>query len=235
MWQSADPILGKYLPSGDNGREKNLPGRGGVYNSSNLAMYSYGSNNPVRFFDPDGNLSAEAVFVKGRQDPGTLTIRDDFGNVRLVVPVLGRGTGGRDQMKQNADTPTGTYRIGKIKDTSSWSQDSYGSTAVELVPESGVAKESGRSGLLIHGGREANTNSQWDKNYNANHPTRNGLRATHGCARVCNDDQADIVSTINDIRAERGTVDYQVKSFLHGLFGSKPDQKDTLTVRDVDK
>src|SRR5437870_1743631 len=193
----------------------------------NLATYTYSSNNPIRFFDPDGNLSAEAVFVKGREHPGTLTIRDDFGNVRLTVPVLGRGTGGRDQMKTNADTPTGTYRIGEVKDTSSWSQDSYGATAVELIPESGAAKESGRTGILLHAGREANTDSPWDSNYNASHPTREGLRATHGCMRTCNADQADISSTINEIRAERGTLGYQIKSFFYGLFGSAPNQKDT--------
>ena len=119
MWQSADPILGKYLPSGNPKKDQNLPAMGGVFHSMNLATYTYSSNNPIRFFDPDGNLSAEAVFVKGREHPGTLTIRDDFGNVRLTVPVLGRGTGGRDQMKTNADTPTGTYRIGEVKDTSS--------------------------------------------------------------------------------------------------------------------
>jgi len=46
VWQSADPILGKYLAGA----------AGGVYESSNLGLYSYGRNNPVIFKDPDGNI-----------------------------------------------------------------------------------------------------------------------------------------------------------------------------------
>lgn len=51
MWQSGDPILGKYLPSGS---DSNLPGMGGVYNSFNLGMYSNGHQNPILYHDPDG-------------------------------------------------------------------------------------------------------------------------------------------------------------------------------------
>ena len=54
VWQSADPILGKYLPSGGNA--SNLPGMGGIYNSFNLGLYTYGHLNPVRYSDPDGNV-----------------------------------------------------------------------------------------------------------------------------------------------------------------------------------
>jgi hypothetical protein len=34
--------------------ESNLPGMGGVYNSSNLGLYGYGHNNPLKNVDPDG-------------------------------------------------------------------------------------------------------------------------------------------------------------------------------------
>jgi RHS repeat-associated protein len=47
VWQSADPILGRYL----GGR----PG-GGVYSPATLSLYSYGGNNPVTFLDPDGRF-----------------------------------------------------------------------------------------------------------------------------------------------------------------------------------
>jgi RHS repeat-associated protein len=52
VWQSADPILGKYLPTA---RNSILPGQGGVYNTFNLGLYSYAHQNPVRYTDPDGN------------------------------------------------------------------------------------------------------------------------------------------------------------------------------------
>jgi RHS repeat-associated protein len=53
VWQSADPILGKYLPSAKT-RNSILPGQGGVYNTFNLGLYSYAHQNPVRYTDPDG-------------------------------------------------------------------------------------------------------------------------------------------------------------------------------------
>jgi len=56
VWQSVDPILEKYLPSGDPEKDKNLPGMGGVFNSGNLAGYTYTHQNPVRYVDPDGNV-----------------------------------------------------------------------------------------------------------------------------------------------------------------------------------
>jgi len=58
VWQSPDPILAKYLPSGDKERDAKLPGMGGVQNSKNLAMYTYSHQNPVKYVDPDGNEAA---------------------------------------------------------------------------------------------------------------------------------------------------------------------------------
>ena len=46
MWASADPILDKYLDGAVNG----------VYESSNLALYTYARNNSVVLHDPDGNI-----------------------------------------------------------------------------------------------------------------------------------------------------------------------------------
>jgi len=55
VWQSVDPILEKYLPSGDPEKDKNLPGMGGVFNPINLSVYAYSHHNPVSYLDPDGN------------------------------------------------------------------------------------------------------------------------------------------------------------------------------------
>jgi RHS repeat-associated protein len=49
VWVSADPILGAYLGG--------KAGMGGVYNSFNLGLYSYGHLNPVKFVDPDGKAA----------------------------------------------------------------------------------------------------------------------------------------------------------------------------------
>ncbi|HEY0736680.1 MAG TPA: RHS repeat-associated core domain-containing protein, partial [Herpetosiphonaceae bacterium] len=61
VWQSTDPILEKYLPSGKD--KSNLAGKGGVYNSFNLGLYSYSYQNPVRYTDPDGNSPWDIVDV----------------------------------------------------------------------------------------------------------------------------------------------------------------------------
>jgi hypothetical protein len=51
-----DPILGDYLGNDPN----NLRGKGGVFNSRTLGLYSYTYNNPVVYIDPDGR---EGEFV----------------------------------------------------------------------------------------------------------------------------------------------------------------------------
>jgi RHS repeat-associated protein len=60
-WVSADPELQKYLPERPvdeeaRKRNQNLPGQGGVFNLVNLAVYQYGVNNPVKYFDPAGSI-----------------------------------------------------------------------------------------------------------------------------------------------------------------------------------
>ena len=74
VWQSADPILGKYLP--DNGVSVqlttphlanlwrgsfDLPGKGGIYDSTNLGLYTYVGNNPIMFVDPSGSQKVIAI------------------------------------------------------------------------------------------------------------------------------------------------------------------------------
>ena len=67
VWQTPDPILDKYLPSGDKEKDAKLPGMGGVFNGLNLGLYTYGHQNPLKVKDPDGRYAwvDDAVFAVG--------------------------------------------------------------------------------------------------------------------------------------------------------------------------
>jgi RHS repeat-associated protein len=82
VWQSVDPILGSYMAGGPNG---------GVYNSSNLALYAYGYLNPMKFLDPDGRLSEKSIaqlhefeYPPGGNPPNYM-YRDTTGHVTIGV------------------------------------------------------------------------------------------------------------------------------------------------------
>ena len=73
MWLSADPIVGKYI----DGTPRN-----GVFNSKNLALYSYAHLNPIKFIDFFG-LSAEDA------EPPPPNIIDYYETDRGGVVILG--------------------------------------------------------------------------------------------------------------------------------------------------
>jgi RHS repeat-associated protein len=52
VWQSPDPVLGKYMSESGNG---------GVFRPMNLSLFSYSYNNPVRLVDPDGKWPTDPV------------------------------------------------------------------------------------------------------------------------------------------------------------------------------
>ena len=61
-WLSGDPALSDYIPKApiDDEAKKhneNLPGMGGVFNVVNLHLYHYAGNNPVKYTDPDGEIT----------------------------------------------------------------------------------------------------------------------------------------------------------------------------------
>ena len=48
VWQSADPVLDTYL----SGKR--------IYKSMSLSLYGYAYQNPLKFVDPDGNITLTA-------------------------------------------------------------------------------------------------------------------------------------------------------------------------------
>ena len=58
-WLSADPAMGEYIPQAGTDTSK-LPNNG-VYNTTNLQVFNYGNNNPIKYNDPDGRLAKEAT------------------------------------------------------------------------------------------------------------------------------------------------------------------------------
>jgi len=61
VWVSADPILQKYLATGNPEQDQHLPGMGGVFNSLNMNLYGFSHLNPVVYKDPDGNVVGKVI------------------------------------------------------------------------------------------------------------------------------------------------------------------------------
>ncbi|MEL3909369.1 MAG: hypothetical protein P1P64_10250 [Treponemataceae bacterium] len=53
-WLSGDPAIGEYIPQAGADASK-LP-NGGVYNTTNLQVFNYGNNNPIKYNDPTGEI-----------------------------------------------------------------------------------------------------------------------------------------------------------------------------------
>ena len=129
--------------------------------------------------------------------PGKLSAIDDRGTLIFgPVPCLGKADGqdaalhgnpSRDPTQLFGDTPTGTYSVDELVDHPATETDlhTYGiHPSIVLNPLSGqalVAKEQGRTGLMIHGGAPSATG---------------GLRPTHGCVRLSEEDQGSLVAQL---------------------------------------
>ena len=65
-WISVDPALSDYVSGNSNGSS------GGVYNPTNLNLYHYGNNNPIKYLDPDGREEYDSTitYEQWKQIPG---------------------------------------------------------------------------------------------------------------------------------------------------------------------
>ena len=71
---SADPAMEKYLPetpTTDEAKSRNnrLLGEGGVFEPTNLALYSYARNSPVKLADPTGRIPVDPQIVFSSSNP----------------------------------------------------------------------------------------------------------------------------------------------------------------------
>jgi len=146
VWQSGDPIFGKYLPdlcltcndprqveSEDWNPLTDLPGIGGVFNSANLSLYSYGHKNPLKMFDPDGrstiSITIDRQTFTDKSIVGTITVNNTSFGVTLELPY-------RANQKDVSSIPAGTH-FGKFVNS-----PTHGPT-IEVMVE-------GRSAILFH-------------------------------------------------------------------------------------
>ncbi len=146
--------------------------------------YHYGHNSPITRLDPSGEWDITVHASENRTDnPLAIAIvRDRNGNevYRFKVKVVGQH---RDRMKEDGDTPFGVY---DIEDNITWyshgSRTSYGpNPRLVLTTLSGEARESGRSEIRIHGGRQEDA-------YGGNSSrTLEELPSTRGCLRAMDD------------------------------------------------
>jgi|GEM_PF-1972634 len=94
-WISTDPLIPRYLPTGDKKNDNKLPGEGGVFNHLNLNLYHYSFSNPINYFDPNGLEGKEKVEQLARSVAVASSITEiALGIILIVIPEPGTtGTG----------------------------------------------------------------------------------------------------------------------------------------------
>jgi hypothetical protein len=171
-------------------------------------------------------VKIEVKLPNGRKQAGVLSIKGSGGKVLLAdIRVLGRAdrktaaahknaTG--DQTKLYGDTPAGAYQVTQIFSTGAgtdFAVTSYGPNgAIRLEPTGGAAltaKLNGRTGLLIHGGRDKGDGK---------------LVPTNGCLRVSDADMARLIKAIVAASENAAQSRCEVVDVSVGVAEAAPDQ-----------
>lgn len=141
-----------------------------------------------------------------RLKTGTLELVDPATGLRVFGPVPALGRAARTPAsahcnpnglatKKYGDTPTGGYRVPRVLESGDGTPHpaaAYGSAGVIVLdPVSGeaqTAEENGRTGLLIHSGRQVASPT----------PLPSHLKPTNGCVRVLEGDQRALIQAMRD-------------------------------------
>lgn len=151
-------------------------------------------------------LTIRVKLPNDRTKTGTLALIDPITGLPIAgpFPVLGRaarntasnkGNPGADPLKPYGDTPLGGYRINRIQSNGPGTtrpEEIYGAAgSIVMDPVSGdaaAAKANGRTGLLIHAGRQVSSPT----------PLPSHLKVTNGCLRMLEDDLKNIIIKIEE-------------------------------------
>jgi hypothetical protein len=136
-----------------------------------------------------------AEFEQDRTQVGVIRLFSAIGTEIKFYSALGKaandtaeinGNKGASSLLKYGDSPTGTYLITAVVPSGAGTK--YGDAGViKLNPSSGdalLAKQNGRTGLLVHGGDPGGIHL---------------LRRTNGCIRMMNSELADLIDQINQL------------------------------------
>lgn len=128
---------------------------------------------------------------QNRNYKGSLSLYHANGALQKTCECLGLAESNGPMTQSEGNTPTGTYR-GELYPKHPTNEYSYGPyRRINMVGVSGIAKTSGRTEIMIHGGAPATNTSL------PGYP----LRCTHGCIRVTNDNQKALVDLVDTLIA----------------------------------
>lgn len=174
-----------------------------------------------------GTLKIRVKLPQDRTRAGTLELIDPITGGLLFgpVPVLGRaarntakkhGNPNADPLQPFGDTPLGEYKISNIVAIGAGTSrpvEQYGSSgAIVMSPAriglpadqqdaAATAANNGRTGLLIHAGRQPNSPT----------PLPSHLKPTNGCIRILHKDLSELIQYVrNNAFLFPGTVSIEV-------------------------